>query len=99
LLDVVTTGEVGKLRFLAHLPQVFEGAHVDNEEVEVTRGTDVRIEADRPFAVYADGDHLADLPAEVRVLPRALRVIAPTAGGSEPPSRRSMLDEARAKRP
>ena len=41
------------------------------------RGAEVRIEADRPFAVYADGDHLADLPATVRVLPRALRVIVP----------------------
>jgi hypothetical protein len=28
--------------------------------------------------VYADGDHLADLPARVRVLHRALGVIAPS---------------------
>ena len=27
------------------------------------RAAEVRIEADRPFAVYADGDHIADLPA------------------------------------
>jgi diacylglycerol kinase family enzyme len=37
----------------------------------------VRVEADRPFAVYADGDHLTDLPATVRVLPGALQVIGP----------------------
>ena len=72
-LDVVWTGAVGKLRFLANLPKVFKGAHVDNPEVTVRRASEVRIEADRPFAVYADGDHLADLPATVRVLPRALR--------------------------
>ncbi len=77
LLDVVTTGETGKLRFLANLPKVFEGKHVENEEVTVARAREVSIEADRPFAVYADGDHLADLPATVRVLPRSLRVIAP----------------------
>lgn len=77
LLDVVTTGEVGKLRFLVRLPQVFKGAHIANEEVVVRRGAEVRIEADRRFAVYADGDHLTDLPATVRVLPRALRLIAP----------------------
>lgn len=75
-LDVVTTAEVGKLRFLVNLPKVFKGAHVANEEVVVRRGAEVRIESDRPFAVYADGDHLADLPATVRVLPRALRLIA-----------------------
>ena len=77
LLDVVTTGEVGKLRFLVNLPKVFEGKHVDNPEVQVARAAEVRIEADRPFAVYADGDQIADLPATVRVLPRALAVIVP----------------------
>lgn len=78
LLDVVATAECGKLRFLARLPQVFKGEHVANEEVSVLRGAEVRIEADRPFAVYADGDHLTDLPATIRVLPRALELIAPT---------------------
>jgi YegS/Rv2252/BmrU family lipid kinase len=77
LLDVVNTGEVGKLRFLVNLPKVFKGTHVETPAVSVRRASEVRIEADRPFAVYADGDHLADLPATVRVLRRALRVIAP----------------------
>ena len=76
-LDVVTTGDVSKLHCLVNLPKVFSGSHVDNEEVTVLRGSEVEISADRPFAVYADGDHLADLPARVRVLPRALDVIAP----------------------
>ena len=56
---------------------MFKGKHVENPEVTVSRAAEVRIEADRPFAVYADGEHLADLPATVRVLPRALRVIVP----------------------
>jgi len=80
LLDVVWTAEVGKLRYLANLPKVFKGAHVDEAQVTVRRAAEVRIEADRPFAVYADGDHLTDLPATVRVLRRALRVIAPAGG-------------------
>jgi YegS/Rv2252/BmrU family lipid kinase len=76
-LDVVWVSQVAKLRFLANLPKVFKGRHVDNEEVTVLRAAEVAISADRPFAVYADGDHLADLPATIRVLPRALTVIAP----------------------
>ena len=76
-LDVVWVSEVAKLRFLANLPKVFRGRHVDSEEVTVLRAAEVTISADRPFAVYADGDHLADLPATIRVLPRALTVIAP----------------------
>jgi YegS/Rv2252/BmrU family lipid kinase len=83
LLDVVWTARIGKIRYLANLPKVFKGTHVDEPEVTVRRAAEVRIDADRPFAVYADGDHLADLPATVRVLPRALRVIAP-ATSAEP---------------
>jgi diacylglycerol kinase family enzyme len=52
--------------------------------VTVVRAREVEIEADRSFAVYADGDHLADLPAMIRVLPRALDVIAPPAHAAEP---------------
>lgn len=76
-LDVVLTGEAGKLHFLANLPKVFKGTHVDDEEVTVLRAAELEIRADRPLAVYADGDHVTDLPAALRVLPRALGVIAP----------------------
>jgi diacylglycerol kinase family enzyme len=57
---------------------------VENPEVTVLRGSEVEIKADRPFAMYADGDHVADLPATVRVLPRALDVIAPPDGAPSP---------------
>ena len=77
MLDVVMTSEVSKLRCLANLPKVFRGSHVENEEVTVLRAFEVVITADRPFAVYADGDHLADLPARISVLEGALDVIAP----------------------
>jgi len=76
-LDVVWVSDVAKLRYLANLPKVFKGRHVENEEGTVLRAAEVSISADRPFAVYADGDPLADLPATIRVLPRALNVIAP----------------------
>jgi YegS/Rv2252/BmrU family lipid kinase len=84
-LDVVWTSNVSKLHFLANLPKVFKGRHVDNPEVTVLRGSEVEIAADRPFAVYADGDHIADLPATISVLPRALDVIAPPDGAAGPP--------------
>lgn len=82
LFDIVAIGEIGKLRYLANLPKVFKGTHVEQDEVtEISgAGVEVKISADREFEVYADGEHLADLPATLRVLPRALRVIAPSAG-------------------
>ncbi len=75
--DVVTVGEVGKLRFLSNLPKVFKGTHVEEDEVRVFRASRLELNASRPFPVYADGEHLTDLPAKLRVLPRALSVIVP----------------------
>jgi YegS/Rv2252/BmrU family lipid kinase len=77
LLDIVTSAEVSKLRFLRALPQIFKGTHLDNPQVDCFRAREVTIEADRPFVVFADGDPITELPATVRVLPAALRVIAP----------------------
>ncbi|MDQ2622819.1 MAG: diacylglycerol kinase family lipid kinase [Actinomycetota bacterium] len=78
LLDVVTIGEAGKLRFLLQLPKVFKGTHVRNTEiVNVTRTKSVEITASRPFTMYADGDPLTDLPATVRILSGELNLIVP----------------------
>jgi YegS/Rv2252/BmrU family lipid kinase len=76
-LEVVNAGAVGKLRFLANLPKVFKGTHIGEDEVSLYRGARVEIRADRPFAVYADGEHATDLPATIRVRPGRLGVIAP----------------------
>jgi YegS/Rv2252/BmrU family lipid kinase len=79
LLDVITVGEVGKLRFVANLRKVFNGTHIDDEQVSAFRASRVEITASRPFPVYADGEHLTELPVSVRVLPRALSVLVPAA--------------------
>jgi YegS/Rv2252/BmrU family lipid kinase len=78
--DVVTIGEVGKLRFVSNLPRVFKGTHVESDEVRVFRASHLEVSASKPFAVYADGEHLTDLPASLRVLPRALSILAPPQG-------------------
>jgi YegS/Rv2252/BmrU family lipid kinase len=78
--DVVAVGEVGKLRFVGNLPKVFKGTHVEEDEVRVFRAKRLELSASRPFPVYADGEHLTDLPASLRVLPRALSVLVPPQG-------------------
>jgi YegS/Rv2252/BmrU family lipid kinase len=78
MFDVVMVGEGGKLRFVGNLPKVFKGTHVELDEVRVFRAPHLELSASRPIPVYADGEHLTDLPAALRVLPRALGVIAPS---------------------
>ena len=80
--DIVTVGEVGKLRFVGNLPKVFKGTHVEDDDVRVFRAPKLELTASRPFPVYADGEHLTDLPVSLRVLPRALSVLVPPAAGA-----------------
>jgi YegS/Rv2252/BmrU family lipid kinase len=82
MLDVGVTGNVGKARFLRGLTKIFKGEHLEALEVRMWRVPEVRIEADRPFPVYADGDPITELPATVRIIPRALSVIVPPGGAS-----------------
>jgi YegS/Rv2252/BmrU family lipid kinase len=75
--DVVTIVEHSRLKYALNLRKVFSGAHVEMDEVRVFRTPRLELSASRPFAVYADGEHLTDLPATLRVLPRALSVLVP----------------------
>ena len=77
LLDVVLTGDRPKHRFLANLPKVFKGTHVDEPGIEILQGREIAFHADRPFTVYADGDPIAELPASVRVQAGVLRALVP----------------------
>ncbi len=80
LLDLVVISEASRLRFMALLPTAFKGEHVRRPEVDIRPARRVRIEASRPFTVYADGDPIAELPVEIEVLPAAVRTLVPVAG-------------------
>jgi YegS/Rv2252/BmrU family lipid kinase len=77
LLDVVLMDAMPKRRYLANLPRVFKGTHVHEPGLHFLRGREIAFHADRPFAAYADGDPIADLPVTIRVVPRALKVLVP----------------------
>ena len=80
--DIVAVGEGSKLRFVGNLPKVFKGTHVELDEVSVFRARHLELTASKPFPVYADGEHLTDLPASLRILPKALSVLAPPPAGA-----------------
>jgi YegS/Rv2252/BmrU family lipid kinase len=76
LLEVVVIGAVGKLEFLRTFPRVFSGRHVEHPAVAVHRAARVDLDADRPLAVYADGEPAGTLPASFEVRPSAVTVLA-----------------------
>jgi YegS/Rv2252/BmrU family lipid kinase len=77
LLDVVLARAASKRAYLANVPKVFRGTHVGNPDLTFLRGREISFHADRPFAAYADGDPIAELPVTIRVVPRALEVLVP----------------------
>jgi YegS/Rv2252/BmrU family lipid kinase len=78
-LELVTIADMPRLRFLTLLPSVFGGRHVRRPEVEIVGVRRVRIACSRPFTMYADGEEIAQLPAEIEVLAGAVRTIVPAA--------------------
>jgi YegS/Rv2252/BmrU family lipid kinase len=76
-LDILLSARFSKLRCLRDMPKLFNGTHVNNPALTFLQGEEIEISADRPFAVYADGDAIADLPVKVRVAKGVLRVVVP----------------------
>jgi YegS/Rv2252/BmrU family lipid kinase len=77
MLDVVFLRACPRLRYLVNLPRVFRGTHVTSRDLTFLRAREITFKADRPFAAYADGDPVADLPVTIKVVPRSLKVLVP----------------------
>lgn len=78
LLEVVVLESVSKKAFLTRImPKVFSGRHVLESTVSTFAAAAARISADRPFAMYADGDPIGQLPVTVRALPGAITMLLP----------------------
>jgi diacylglycerol kinase (ATP) len=78
LLDVLTVCGLARAGLVRELARVHRGGHLANPKVKLALGTRVRVETINPadaLGVEADGDVRGRTPAELRVLPSALRVV------------------------
>lgn len=76
LLDVTMVHSASRIKLIRLLPTVFSGRHVELAEVSTTRARSVYVECPGINA-YADGDYACPLPAEITVVPAALRILRP----------------------
>lgn len=76
-LDICFVREVGKLTILRFFRTVFAGKHLQMKQVEYLQTDRLRIDAEKPIPIYADGEYICDTPVEIAVAPRALRAIVP----------------------
>jgi diacylglycerol kinase (ATP) len=56
------------------LPKVYRGTHLPHRNIAELRAGRVRVEADPPLPIEADGEILGTTPATFEVIPRAIRV-------------------------
>ncbi len=84
LLHVCIIRRTSKLRILLLLPTVFTGKHILEPEVSLHAVEQVQLDSDQPLPLFADGEPVGTLPAEVRAVPQALTVFVPARGLVEP---------------
>jgi len=75
LLDLFVVAPMSRPHLVRVFPRVFAGTHTGLPQVRIQRVRSVRIEADGVVA-YADGERVGALPAEIDIVPGALRVFA-----------------------
>jgi len=77
LLDICVIGGVNPFKLFCMFPTVYGGRHLNIREVDYSRAARVRVEAERPLDVYADGEYVCQTPVEVTIQPAALKVLIP----------------------
>jgi len=76
LLDLVFVRRTGAARLLTLFPTVYFGGHLGIREVGYRHVKSVSVSTETPLDLYADGEFICQTPAEVKVRPKGLKVIA-----------------------
>jgi diacylglycerol kinase (ATP) len=77
LLDICVVKDINKFKLFCLFPTIYFGRHTGLREVEYFQAARLRIETEKPFDVYADGEYVCQTPVEVAVARAALQVIVP----------------------
>jgi diacylglycerol kinase (ATP) len=70
-LDLLYVEPVSRLTLLSIFPRVFSGTHINHPKVKVYRSSEFTLSAQTK--AYADGELVADLPVNVKVVPKAIK--------------------------
>ena len=76
-LDLCWVPMLSITKILRHILKIYSGRHVEVPEVSYQRTVQVFVESVEPLALWGDGEPLCQTPAEITVVPGALRVIVP----------------------
>ena len=74
-LDVCLVQSVSRWEVVMMVPRVFSGGHLTNPAVSMHRVKTLKVETEAPMPIWADGERVAETPAEISVLPKALNLL------------------------
>ena len=77
LLDVVVFERGSIVSGLRYVAGIWQGRHLDAEDVVRRRGQSIRVESSKPVAYQLDGDYGGQLPLEITTLPAAVPLLVP----------------------
>jgi diacylglycerol kinase (ATP) len=75
LFDVIVTDKATRLDVIRELPRIQRGSHLKNPKVTEIRARQVSINSVQPMAIDLDGEMVGFTPAELTVLPSAIRFL------------------------
>lgn len=74
MLDMVVYRDFSKLEYLRHAISISQGRRPYQPKIQILRIKSVHIDAAQPLDIQADGEVIGTTPANVSILPGALRV-------------------------
>ena len=77
LLDLCVIDSVSRLRSLFMLLAVMRTRHTHCRQVQFIKTSRVRLEADEPMELWADGERIGTTPATIEAVPDAVKVVLP----------------------
>jgi YegS/Rv2252/BmrU family lipid kinase len=81
-LDVVVLQRADLASFIALLPALVSGTPPNHESIQHWHACEVKVTADPPQGVQADGELLGNTPVTARIIPRAVNIIVPRPGAN-----------------
>ena len=76
-LDICIVDKINKVKLLFLFPSTFKGNHTKFQEVKLYRAKSISINSETPLQLLGDGEIICQTPVYLKVVPQALKVIAP----------------------
>jgi len=75
-LDLIIIRKTSKFRMVQNVPAIFRGDHLKMPEASEMKAEEIIFEGDEKRDLAVDGDIRAQIPIQIRVIPRTLSLIA-----------------------